>query len=54
MGLKVLNSLSILQVETGTKTTDCEMPLYPAREVNTTVVLILGESMKYDDYIEQK
>ncbi len=54
LGLKVIDTLFILPMGTGTDIVDDETPMYPVREDDINIVLILGESMKYDDYIEQK
>ncbi len=54
MGLKLLDSLLALQSTTNSDLVHLESPLYPKREVNTTIILILGESMKYNSYVEQK
>jgi glucan phosphoethanolaminetransferase (alkaline phosphatase superfamily) len=31
-----------------------ETPMYPIRNDKTNIVFIIGESMKYDDYVEKK
>ncbi len=54
MGLKVLDTFSVLPMATNTKILTEETPIYPVREEDINIILILGESMKYNNYVEKK
>ncbi len=54
MGLQLVNAISKLSFQESKSLKLKEMPLYPAREANLNIVLLLGESMKYNAYVESK
>ena len=54
MGLKIIDVIFSLPKNTTMKIEYNEIPLYPVRENDINIILILGESMKYDNYVEQK
>ena len=54
MGLFVLDTLFNLSWQANRQIIVHETPLYPVREDDLNIILILGESMRYDNYVEQK
>jgi len=54
LGLNTLKSLYSLPLNPHTNIVVNETPMYPLREENINIVLIIGESMRYDAYIEKK
>jgi len=54
MALQLLNALIDRPLQTSTISHIQEIPLYPKREVDYNIVLLLGESMKYSEYVESK
>ncbi|MCH9740239.1 MAG: sulfatase-like hydrolase/transferase [Epsilonproteobacteria bacterium] len=54
MGLQLLNALSSLSLSKPKVIKLKETPLYPKREAYYNIVLLIGESMKYSDYVESK
>ncbi len=55
MGLQLLYALSTLSwSQNKSHITNTPPPLYPLRDANYNIVLLLGESMKYNPYIESK
>lgn len=54
LGLKIIPALFGLFNTTNIPIITKETPLYPQREPDTNIVLIIGESMKYDDFVESK
>ena len=54
MGTKLLLATSQISIKQRTFISKHEIPLYPKRETTLNIVLLIGESMKYDEYIEKK
>jgi glucan phosphoethanolaminetransferase (alkaline phosphatase superfamily) len=55
MGMKLLVALSDLSLVSPSKAEKLpKSPLYPSREVNLNIVLLIGESMKYNALVESK
>jgi len=54
MSLQFLDALSHLSFEKTTTEQKKESPLYPIRESNLTILLLVGESMKYNNLVESK
>jgi hypothetical protein len=54
MGLKLLLSSLNFSSNKNLSLNSKESPLYPERSVDLNIVLIVGESMKYDSYVESK
>jgi glucan phosphoethanolaminetransferase (alkaline phosphatase superfamily) len=54
MGLNILKSLVSLPMNTHTNIINYETPMYPLREDSINIILVIGESMRYDNYVEQK
>jgi len=54
MGMQFVDAVSKLSFEKPKRLIIKESPLYPRREANFNIVLLLGESMKYNAYVESK
>ena len=55
MGGKLLLAISDIPIKQGNSVSvKKEIPLYPKREAELNVVLLIGESMKYNEYIKKK
>ena len=54
MGIKLLLATSKISIKQSNSISKNEIPLYPKRETTLNIVLLIGESMKYDEYIEKK
>ena len=54
MGMKLLLATSKISPQENDFIRTKEIPLYPEREANLNIVLLIGESMKYNLYVEKK
>ena len=54
MSTKLLLATSKISIKQSSVIVKKETPLYPQRDVDLNIILLIGESMKYDDYIEKK
>jgi hypothetical protein len=54
MGLKIVDAVLNLSYQKEPHLSELKTPLYPIREGEKNIILIIGESMKYDNYVEQK
>ncbi len=54
MGLQLLSALSTISWSQNKHQITNTPPLYPLRDANYNIILLLGESMKYNPYIESK
>ncbi len=54
LGLKILPAFYGVFDKTNMPVTLAQTPLYPQRPADTNIILIIGESMKYDAFVENK
>ncbi len=54
MGLQLTDSLFHISFNKQKSLQLRETPLYPKKDVDLNIVLLIGESMKFDDYVEKK
>jgi len=54
MGLKAVDAILNYPTHKKVHISEFETPLYPVREDDINIILIIGESMRYDSYVEEK
>lgn len=54
LGLKILPALYGLTNKSDIRQTTPQAPLYPQRDADTNIILIIGESMTYNTFIQKK
>lgn len=54
MGMQLIDALTSLASDQPKPLYHHETPLYPQRVADTNIVLLIGESMRYDPYVESK
>jgi hypothetical protein len=54
MGLQLVDALFHISFKKQKSLQLRETPLYPKKDVDLNIVLLIGESMKFDDYVENK